>query len=1210
MPAVVVAVACIMAASALWASNNMIASGGNEGGFDAGRIGASTLYFDDSNSTDIGTYLNNSITSQPVILNGTFACDINGSTLNAGLTVHGNVNITISNSSVTGLFVMNNTRVIVVSSTVSAFLVSDAGFLRLQQGCTVQAMSEVEDNGACLIQASTLTVGVRARDTATLVLQQATNTSQLHVTGDAILDMRNSKVSSVFNATGSATCTISDSIIDDTQSEARNASTVNIEGNTVTRGWLVREQASLNIAGEGNSFQSGDLVFRDDAVGYIVGLTGSGDFLCYDQSKAWIYNTAVSRFNFQGAVGPFFLENVRSTMDSTFHNSGEIYVQNGSFHRMVTVSGNGMPVVFTNCTFTGTQPGPGNYAMQVTSSGAITATGCRFEGYQGLFLTDGTAGIFESNITTSWTGTNASVVVLSDAYLVLTNVTSTLQSSVFLTAAGTGGTVILDGVRTSGKIDIGANFALSMENMDAPACDLAFQGDYAEIHGSVMRDLSFQGDGDVLVNTTRARDITTTGGGTLAILESEVTRFLRITRADPANVVLARDSSIVQVELHANTTLHADGCGIDVLEMGDNTHLTTGDLGGSGSVNILNMYDNATASLNNDTIGQLQLQGNARVVLDGCIVNFVFATNGSIDAVATTFAGVSASLVLSQNSTMMATDCVFDAFMNAGDNSSAFLFGSTLLTNAFLMAVNNGTILLVNVSSTTPFSGIMIIEIQIVCSGVAVHESSQAFFDGGSIEMPRTETSFTVELNTYYKSDGPHLFEVEMKMDATTNPGHHYRLGFTVQVLNVPDAPPAITSSENMTYYYGAPDPGVWFEIEDLNGVWCTATLNTAIVLNASSWTRNLRLDYTLAGRDVGVYNFTVIANDTFGQVSRRSVIVTIMNIVPQFEQKAANFTFVAGLAPAAAIWWIPTDSNPGSFIVWSDEFSGDTNVLNGTWTSGQNITYSVAHLPAGSYMFSLWVNDTLGLMNQSIITVHVYANTAPYVDDVSPSDVLAIDEGEAVVLEWTIADDEGNGIDIRITVSGDATWDSGHYTWPALDVVQLGINNATFHHNVSLGVGTYTITLHLNDTLGVSSSHVVTVTVANVDPTFSATPQATVSLVEGATASRTLSYTVQDPGLTGTYVILVNGTQVANGAWTSGTPFSYVYATGSLAVGDYNVTVVVTDAHGGTVSFTTIVRITAAEVPDGGIPGFPVAVMAGCMVLGVLFVLRKRQHH
>ncbi|MEX2758171.1 MAG: hypothetical protein Q6365_022545 [Candidatus Sigynarchaeota archaeon] len=94
------------------------------------------------------------------------------------------------------------------------------------------------------------------------------------------------------------------------------------------------------------------------------------------------------------------------------------------------------------------------------------------------------------------------------------------------------------------------------------------------------------------------------------------------------------------------------------------------------------------------------------------------------------------------------------------------------------------------------------------------------------------------------------------------------------------------------------------------------------------------------------------------------------------------------------------------------------------------------------------------------------------------------------------------------------------------------------------------------------------------------------------------VSWTITDGNVgTTSYTLYLGGNPIGSGTWTSGVPISH--GIDGLAVGVYNLTIVVEDGLGGVVQDTVIITVTAATATETSIPGFPPAEMIMAMLLG-----------
>jgi hypothetical protein len=279
-----------------------------------------------------------------------------------------------------------------------------------------------------------------------------------------------------------------------------------------------------------------------------------------------------------------------------------------------------------------------------------------------------------------------------------------------------------------------------------------------------------------------------------------------------------------------------------------------------------------------------------------------------------------------------------------------------------------------------------------------------------------------------------------------------------VTVLNVP---PAITSSPNSTYVRGSIGNQITWTITDAsNGTTFYIVYQNGSQNSTGNWTSGTPVVASIDGRAMGSYNFTIVATDGLGGSVQDQVIVTVLNAPPACTHPA-NVTYPHASAGHAINWTVTdTDTMARNFVIMLDGASNGT----GTWTSGVQISWSVAGLSMGSYNFTLIASDGLGGIVQDDVTVSVI-NAMPRVT--APADLTYVQGHSGNQLSWSISDASTASCTYTISRSG-ITVASGAWIPGSPVAVQID----------GLAPGTYTYTIVVSDGLGGSTSDSVLVTV------------------------------------------------------------------------------------------------------------------------------------
>jgi len=255
-------------------------------------------------------------------------------------------------------------------------------------------------------------------------------------------------------------------------------------------------------------------------------------------------------------------------------------------------------------------------------------------------------------------------------------------------------------------------------------------------------------------------------------------------------------------------------------------------------------------------------------------------------------------------------------------------------------------------------------------------------------------------------------------------------------------------------------------------------------------------------------------------------------------------------------ISWFVTDTNPDTYCI----YNGSDLVASDSWTTGE-ISIDIDGLDVGTYVFTLYVNDTDGNSATDVVTVTVVDDTTNPITD-SPEDLLLVYTQSSGNITWSVYDAYPS------------------YFWIYKDdvVVKSGQWNTSVIYITfdDLEVGIYNYTLVLEDVGENQASDTVFITVTeSVAPQFTYIPDDT-SFSEGAfEISLMWNFTDENPA---DYVLYENGTTIDYGPWTS--PCSYVYNISAPSYGVYNYTMFVSDTTGLSCTDTLWITIEDTTAP------------------------------
>lgn len=355
--------------------------------------------------------------------------------------------------------------------------------------------------------------------------------------------------------------------------------------------------------------------------------------------------------------------------------------------------------------------------------------------------------------------------------------------------------------------------------------------------------------------------------------------------------------------------------------------------------------------------------------------------------------------------------------------------------------------------------------------------------------------------------------------------------------------------------------------VTDSNPDYYNITRNGTLIIDGN-WANGIPLQINIDNTTVAVYIYTIWLNDTDNNFISHSVIVVVTD-VPQFGDVLFDTTIEEG-STNNNITWIATDLAAFEYTITSN-ITGSINVYEtNSWNSGVNVVTYIDDLLKGFYLFTITIEDEMGNTNSTIIVIEVVDNILPgIVDGFTPPNVEYDDGSGGNEISWTAVE---NNPDTFIIYLDEVVVETDDY-----------FNNSIITVDIDgLDIGTYIYKLSLIDTTGNVFNTTVTVTVNDVTDPILNQPQ-DLEFVEGA-SELLLIWSAEDENPTN-YTIYRNNTglladfQISFNSYNSGQDIILDVSGLGLAIGVYNLTIVVRDISGNYATHTLIVEVT--DIPE-----------------------------
>ncbi|RMG28551.1 MAG: hypothetical protein D6732_18575 [Methanobacteriota archaeon] len=369
---------------------------------------------------------------------------------------------------------------------------------------------------------------------------------------------------------------------------------------------------------------------------------------------------------------------------------------------------------------------------------------------------------------------------------------------------------------------------------------------------------------------------------------------------------------------------------------------------------------------------------------------------------------------------------------------------------------------------------------------------------------------------------------------------------------------PIITSQPNTPVSYNEGSTGnllTWTATDKHAGTAQLFRNGTAIA--SQSWTSGAPNSFNVDGLSLGVYNFTVVFTDQYGNAVSHQVILTVTDgTSPVFISTPNNQTIFAGES-GNSINWTVSDAHPASFSIYQN----GSVVLTGGWTSGTPIVIGLSGLALGIHNYSILITDVGGNRVTNTVFITVRGSSIPQFSS-EPNDITYAEGSTGNTLQWVATAQ----FPATYTVfRNGSVYSSG--AWQSDIAISVNVDG--------LSKGIYNFTIEIVDQEGKTITSTVFVIVEDITPPVGETVFNTVTLREGA--SNSLNWTVSDLYPL-SYQLLVNGTLILSGAWSSNVPLVIDFP---YPKGIYNVTAVFTDESGNKAVFSTIVDVKDLDAPQ-----------------------------
>ncbi|MHA2250325.1 MAG: right-handed parallel beta-helix repeat-containing protein [Candidatus Kariarchaeaceae archaeon] len=382
---------------------------------------------------------------------------------------------------------------------------------------------------------------------------------------------------------------------------------------------------------------------------------------------------------------------------------------------------------------------------------------------------------------------------------------------------------------------------------------------------------------------------------------------------------------------------------------------------------------------------------------------------------------------------------------------------------------------------------------------------------------------------------------------------------------------PVLSSSNSSTLYVEISSTGnilYWNNVTDNNPDTYTITLDGTPISghDSQTWTSGQNFNISLDGLAIGSYQFKASFEDTFGNKLVSSITVNIVDQnAPTVTYNIVDFS-TYNFGELTTFLWTGNDASPSNYsILLNDE----PKINEIAWISGIEYDFDLSEVIVGLNKITLTLNDYAGNSKIRYIYFYIIEGEVPVIHE-APNSSIDIPENQSSFLVTYNATDDVSPSYYQIWINNvkqgsDITWVNS--TDIVIDLVPY-----------LTSVGNYNFTIIFYDGAGLSISHQIWITYGDlIYPSFTTTPSSSLNVEFGVSGySIDIQATDANPNR---FLIYLDDSEVLNETWNSGE--IKTYSLPILAIGNHNVTFVLTDNNGNLISFEVSITVSDTLFPN-----------------------------
>lgn len=383
---------------------------------------------------------------------------------------------------------------------------------------------------------------------------------------------------------------------------------------------------------------------------------------------------------------------------------------------------------------------------------------------------------------------------------------------------------------------------------------------------------------------------------------------------------------------------------------------------------------------------------------------------------------------------------------------------------------------------------------------------------------------------------------------------------FTFTVYDISD-PDLGTAPNPLIYDEGDTGKEIFWQPNDPHPGVYNLTLDSTIKLAVNTiWNNTDGIQINVDGLEAGVHSYFIEIYDIDDNFVTNTVSVTVFDVTkPNFSVSPPNLSMDEGSSNNLLVWSVD-DLHLENYTLLEDDLNVESASSLGSTFLGVN--WNIDHLTLGQHNLTVIVFDESDNFEFHTVIVTVNDVTDPTISDESLT--LPYEEfSSGHSISWTVSDTNPSNYTIY---QNNNPIQSGNWN---VGSININVN--------SLLLGTYNFTLAISDSSGNTVFDEVLFDVIDTTPPVVTGP-ATYEYDEGQTGNQ-ISWIVSDAHIAKYEITSDTSVNVPETAWI--TNDSIVLNIDGLSIGQYNITITVTDTEGNFLTHTVSLTVKDPQIQE-----------------------------